>query len=105
MNTSPFATSIPTLPVPPVITEAFLSVLRAYGVRAAWVFGSTVHGTDRPDSDIDLLVTFGRPVTLFTQVDLAEELERLTGRSIDLMTAIHPAFEPSIRPSLVPLPL
>jgi predicted nucleotidyltransferase len=64
-----------------------------------------VSGAARPDSDIDLLVTFGNPVTLFAQIDLAEELTRLTGRRIDLMTAIHPAFEPYIRPTLVPLPL
>jgi predicted nucleotidyltransferase len=91
--------------LPAVITEAFLSTLRAYNVTEAYLFGSTAHETDRPDSDIDLLVTFGTPTTLFRQIDLTDDLTRLTGRPIDLMTAIHPAFEPYIRPTLVPLPL
>jgi predicted nucleotidyltransferase len=105
MTAPGFSISQPLDRVPPVISEAFLSFLRSYVVTAAWVFGSTVSGSNRPDSDIDLLVTFGNPVTLFEQIDLAEELTRLTGRRIDLMTAIHPAFEPYIRPTLVPLPL
>lgn len=91
--------------MPPVISEAFLSILRSYDVIEAWIFGSTVEGTAQPDSDIDLLVRFDTPVTLFAQIDLVDALTRLTGRQIDLMTAIHPAFEPYIRPTLVALPL
>jgi predicted nucleotidyltransferase len=91
--------------LPPVITDAFLAVLRSYGVIEAHLFGSTVQGTARPDSDIDLLVTFARPTKLFTQIDLADELTALTGRRIDLMTEIHPAFAPYILPTVVPLPL
>jgi len=91
--------------MPPVISEAFLNILRSYDVIEAWIFGSTVDGTARTDSDVDLLVRFGSPATLFVQIDLSDELTRLTGRRIDLMTAIHPAFEPYIRPTLVALPL
>lgn len=91
--------------LPAVITDRFLAILRSYNVTEAFVFGSTVDGTNRPDSDIDLLVTFGEPTSLFRQIDLSDELTRETGRHIDLMTAIHPAFEPYIRPTLVPLPL
>jgi predicted nucleotidyltransferase len=94
-----------TSELPPVITDAFLSILRSYGVAEAHLFGSAVQGTDRPDSDIDLLVTFARPTKLFTQIDLADELTALTGRRIDLMTEIHPAFAPYVLPTLVPLPL
>ena len=91
--------------LPPIISNTFLAVLRSYGVVEAHLFGSTAHGTDRPDSDIDLLVTFARPTKLFTQIDLADELTALTGRPVDLMTEIHPAFAPYILPTLVPLPL
>ena len=80
-------------------------MLRAYGVIEAQLFGSTARGTDRPDSDIDLLVTFAKPTKLFTQIDLADELTALTGRRVDLMTELHPAFAPYIEPNLVPLPL
>jgi predicted nucleotidyltransferase len=71
----------------------------------AHLFGSTVRDTDRPESDIDLLVTFETPTKLFTQIDLADELTALTGRRVDLMTDLHPAFAPFIEPTLVPLPL
>lgn len=103
--------SLPIVPtrsnekLPAVITAEFLSVLRSYDVVEAWIFGSMATGTYRADSDIDLLVSFRKPTTLFTQIDLSEELEHLTGHRIDLMTAIHPIFEPLIRPTCIPLPL
>ena len=80
-------------------------MLRAYGVVEASLFGSTARGAERPDSDVDLLVTFEKPTKLFTQIDLADELTALTGRRVDLMTELHPAFAPYIEPTLVPLPL
>lgn len=82
-----------------------MSVLRRYHVTEAYLFGSTVRGSDRPDSNIDLLVGFGRPTKLFTQIDLADELTALTGRRVDLSTKLNPAFAPYIEPTLVPLPL
>lgn len=91
--------------VPAVITAEFLSALRDHGVIKADVFGSTADGTDTPDSDIDLLVAFVQLVPLFDQLRLADELRRICGRPVDLMTAIHPAFRPYIEPTLIPLPL
>ncbi len=88
-----------------IVTPEFLALLRTRGVREASVFGSVVHGTARPDSDLDLLVTLDPSVTLFQQLDLAEELSRLCGRPVDLVTKVHPAFEPYITPTLVALPL
>ena len=88
-----------------IITPEFLALMRERGVLKASAFGSVVHGTARPDSDLDLLVTLDPSVTLFQQVDLMEELSQLCGRRVDMMTGIHPAFEPYIIPTLVPLPL
>ncbi len=88
-----------------IVTPEFLALLRERGVVKASAFGSVVHGTARPDSDFDLLVTLDPSVTLFQQIDLADELSRLCGRRVDLLTGIHPAFEPYIIPTLVPLPL
>jgi uncharacterized protein len=91
--------------LPNIISAEFLATLRAYGVIKAQLFGSIARGTDRPDSDVDLLVAFDRPVTLFKQMDLADELSRQCGRTVDVMTSIHPAFAPYIMPMLVALPL
>jgi uncharacterized protein len=88
-----------------LFSEEFLQMMRAHGVVKAYVFGSVARGMAGPDSDIDLLVSFDRPVTLFDQLRLSERLRQLSGRSVDLMTDLHPAFENAITPTLVPLPL
>ena len=92
-------------PRPDLITQPFLAALGAAGVTHAWLFGSVSRGEERPDSDIDLLVTFDRDVFIFDRMDLADQLSRLIGRRVDLFTNIHPVFEPYIRPTLVPIPL
>lgn len=79
--------------------------LRAHGVTEAYLFGSFARGQAGPESDIDILVTFYRPMSLFRQMDLADELARLSGRCVDLMTRLDPAFAPYITPTLVRLPL
>ena len=92
-------------PRPDLITEQFIRVLESAGVTEAWSFGSVSRGEECPDSDVDLLVTFDRDVFIFDRVDLADQLSRLAGRKVDLLTKIHPFFEPCIRPTLVPIPL
>lgn len=56
---------------------------RAYDVR---VFGSIARGEDRPDSDIDLLVTFADDASLFDQAGLIDDLEALLGRHVDVVS-------------------
>ena len=97
--------STPSKTLPDIISEVFLATLRTHGVKTAHLFGSFARGEERPESDIDLLVTFARPTTLFQQMDLVDALSRLTGRRVDLMTRIDPAFEPYILPTLIPLPI
>ncbi len=50
------------------------------------VFGSVVRGTDRDDSDLDLLVDALPGATLFDLGGLQAELEELLGVSVDLVT-------------------
>jgi predicted nucleotidyltransferase len=69
------------------------------------VFGSVARGEARPDSDLDLLVTFDPPISFFKRMDVADELSHLCGRQVDLITNIDPAFAPYIEPTLVRLPL
>ena len=92
-------------PLPPAISADFIDLLRQHQVIAAYLFGSIARGDERPESDIDLLVSFAVPHTLFEQIGLAEELSRVSGRRVDLMTKIDPAFEPFITPTLIPIPL
>ncbi len=50
------------------------------------IFGSVLHGTDRDDSDLDLLVDALPGATLFDLGGLQVELEELLGVSVDLLT-------------------
>ena len=57
----------------------------AAGAQNVRVFGSVARGEDTPDSDVDLLVDF--PATergLFPLLRLAEEVEQLVGRPVDI---------------------
>ncbi len=66
--------------------ERLAALCRRYHVAKLEVFGSHAKGTARPDSDVDLLVSFetGKmPGLAF--VALAEELESFFGRSVDLL--------------------
>lgn len=66
------------------------SVCRRHHIRQLSLFGSTLKGTDRPDSDVDLLVEFEPGFTpgLIHLAGIATELsELLGGRQVDLRTA------------------
>lgn len=54
------------------------SALRRLGVRRLALFGSYLHGTAGPDSDIDLLVRFERP-TFDAYMDTKFLLEDVLG--------------------------
>ena len=69
---------------------ALASVCRQRQIRRLALFGSTLKGTARPDSDVDLLVEFdpqARP-SLLTMAQIEMELSGLLGgRKVDLRTA------------------
>jgi predicted nucleotidyltransferase len=68
------------------LLKASMSYLRSeYGVERLALFGSVVSGEFRPESDVDILVEFSVPVG-FRFNRLADELEKLLGRRVDLMT-------------------
>jgi predicted nucleotidyltransferase len=60
--------------------------LDEFAVKALFLFGSVARGEATPESDVDLLVEFDRPVGLFTLLGLQSYLEELLGCSVDLGT-------------------
>jgi predicted nucleotidyltransferase len=72
--------------------------LRQAGVKSLKLFGSMVRDEARPESDIDILVEFSRPVGLLAFVRLKERLSELLGRPVDLVTpeALKPALRAGI---------
>lgn len=99
------STSASTRIRPEIVTDRFLATLRQHGVIQAYVFGSVARGEERPESDLDLLVTFDRGGSFGERLRLEEALEALCGRRVEVLTQIHPAFAPYITPTLIPLPL
>jgi predicted nucleotidyltransferase len=72
-----------------------------YGVSELGLFGSRVRGDHRPDSDLDVLVTFrpdARP-SLFTLSDLVLTLEERLGVSMEL--ALRDNLKPRLRPYIL----
>ena len=72
-----------------------------YGLKSMAVFGSATRDDFRPDSDVDLLVDFERPIGI-EFIDLADELETILQRKVDLATvgAVKPWYMEHIEPEL-----
>jgi len=69
--------------------------LQRRGVRSLAVFGSVALGNSSPESDLDVLVEFDRPVGLFDFMRLKFYLEQVVGCQVDLVTA--EALRPALR--------
>jgi uncharacterized protein len=80
------------------LLEAHRREIRAFGVKSLSLFGSVSRDEARPDSDVDLLVTFeGRP-SFDAFMDLKFYLEDLLKRKVDLVT--EGALKPRMKPIL-----
>jgi predicted nucleotidyltransferase len=69
--------------------------LRRFGVDRLSVFGSFARGEPNDDSDVDILVEFEPEQETFDNfLGLAEFLEELFGRKVDLLTpeSLNPRF-------------
>jgi len=66
--------------------DAVLELARRHHLTDVRVFGSSVHGTDTPQSDIDLLVRAETSATLFDLAAFEAEVEELTGYPVDVVT-------------------
>jgi uncharacterized protein len=56
-----------------------------YGVASLALFGSYLRGEQRPDSDLDVLVTFREVPGLLRFIDLENHLSDLLGVKVDLV--------------------
>jgi len=76
-----------------------------YGVSALWLFGSFVRGEQRARSDLDVLVEYVRPPTLWEFSALQRHLSETLGLSVDLVmkSTLKPAIGRQILSEAVPL--
>ena len=69
-----------------VLRERRKELAHDYDVAEMGVFGSCVRSEAAEESDIDILVTFSRPVDFFRFLELEERLGELLGAKVDLVT-------------------
>ncbi|MBT2516662.1 nucleotidyltransferase family protein [Streptomyces sp. ISL-90] len=67
--------------------KAILEFAARRGIRNVRVFGSVARGSDRPDSDIDLLVDLAPGTGLFALARLENDLSELLHAKVDVVPA------------------
>ena len=77
-----------------------LSEIRAHGVRALYLFGSTARGLSRDDSDVDVFIEPERAdrFNAFDLIDVKSILEKRLETHVDLTTrdGLHPRLREQI---------
>ncbi|MEK7627474.1 MAG: nucleotidyltransferase family protein [Patescibacteria group bacterium] len=84
------------------IQKKILPILKEYGVKRAAIFGSVSRGDNKPESDIDIMISLGKPIGMFAYMSLIREMENKLGRKVDLVTenSINKFVRPYIQPDL-----
>lgn len=80
------------------IAEIIRPIALDYGIKRVFLFGSYAKGTATNDSDIDLLIEKGRPISLVGLSGLRLQFQEELQRSVDLLTTsgIDEAFRKEI---------
>ena len=74
------------------LKHRILSAVQGYPVKSIILFGSRAAGTNRDDSDVDLIVEFSQPVTLLTLTGLQMQLEDALKLDVDI---VHGPIQPT----------
>jgi predicted nucleotidyltransferase len=82
-----------------------LEIGREAGIEGLWVFGSVRRKEARRSSDVDLLVTWKRPVSVLEVAGLVDRLSSELGRKVELVDreSLHWAMAPQIFTEAVPV--
>jgi len=67
------------------IKEQYPYLSRQYGIRRIGIFGSVAMDSAGPDSDVDIVVEFNRPIGL-KFMEFVEYMENLFGKKVDVLT-------------------
>ena len=84
------------------IQKKILQILKEYGVKRAAIFGSVSRGDNKSESDIDIMISLGKPIGMFAYMSLIRKMENRLGRKVDLVTenSINKFVRPYIQPDL-----
>jgi predicted nucleotidyltransferase len=81
------------------VRETIISVLEKHGAERIAIFGSYARGEVTDESDIDILVRFSSPKSLFDLVRIEDELKSVLNLKVDLITekSVSPYLAGAIR--------
>lgn len=68
------------------IQKAVIPIACFYGVKRLYLFGSYAKGIADEESDIDLLIEKGRPMSLLKFSGMRQMVQEVLDRSVDLVT-------------------
>ena len=66
--------------------QAIVQIVESHNARNPRVFGSVAYGTDREDSDLDILIDSTPDTSLFDIGAIRRELKSLLGIEVDVLT-------------------
>lgn len=67
------------------IRKTLIKIAEKYYIKKATLFGSRANGTNKIDSDVDLIIEFSKEVSLVTISDLKNELENILNLNVDII--------------------
>ena len=84
------------------IKKSIVPILESNDINYAGLFGSYAGNEPTDDSDIDLLVSFSKPVSLLTVCRVERNLSEVLQKKVDLVTkgALSPYIKPYIMKDL-----
>ncbi|MGN6212532.1 nucleotidyltransferase family protein [Parafilimonas sp.] len=68
-----------------ILSRQKQKLLKNYPIKTLGLFGSVVRNDFTPESDIDVIVEFTRPVGI-EFIELADDLEKIFERKVDLVS-------------------
>ena len=77
-------------------------ILEEYGISYAGVFGSVAKGESKDNSDVDIIVRFGRPMGMFIYMKFVNSLEDSLQRRVDVVTenSLNKFIKPYVLPDI-----
>ena len=79
-----------------LIIQQILPIIQANHINYAAMFGSYARGEETKKSDLDLLVSFSKPVTFFDVIEIENKIaQKVKIKKVDLVTkkSLHPAIK------------
>lgn len=67
------------------IKNTVLEIVELYPISRVTLFGSRANGSARPDSDVDFIIEFNKPVTIITISQITQTLENLLQTNVDVI--------------------